>query len=120
MLSVLDRHRLKEQEARHPKLGHDVPDFALFQNTQRDTLSVPINGLQNTAGIPSNGIQAFPHNIRPTDPSFHQPRAHETSTNLSGDNFCFRKFRHDRQSQQRLARNRARLGHGNPAKGNAR
>jgi hypothetical protein len=95
MLRMFRPSRLEQEQSGHPELSHDIPTGLSLHKSQDDTLAESLDRLQAGTSIPRHGAVAFSNDIRPSDPHITQLCPKETSTDLSSDDFSFRKLRHN-------------------------
>lgn len=96
MLWMFRPRGLEQKEAGHPELRHYIAAGLFIHKFKGNALAESFDRLQTSALVPRQGGVAFSHDVRTTDPYFSQPGPEKTRPDLSGNNFCFWKFRHKR------------------------
>jgi hypothetical protein len=94
MLWMSDLRRWEQQQARHAQFGHDIAHSLFLDEPNGHTFSISLHMLHESPGVPGNRPEPLPDNIGPAYPTIGQPGADERSTDLTGDDFGLRQFRH--------------------------
>lgn len=97
--------RLKEKSPGHSEFADDIPSFFTVRQGKHQAFTPPVHRRNPGAVIPSYRRQAFPHDVRAAHPTGFDDGAYDSTSELTGDDFRFRQFRHGDYGWQRRAGN---------------